>query len=144
MTDRRVHDIFSKMWTGYAGAVMGIVRLVLFLAFIGVVSFAVTFPLWYWALHSTPSFTYAVAGLAAAAVAYPVYRRAAAFVGRKRREGSSYLQILKFPLLKTGRFVLLLAFLYGIATLIASGLMVPAILLAVAAVLSLGYVFFTR
>jgi hypothetical protein len=142
--DRSKVSILTHIYEGYARAFMGVVRLLIFLAAIAMVSFAFTFPLWYWALHFTSSFTLSMILLFSAGILYLLYTKAAGFVLRRRREGVSYFEILRGPLVSIARILLLLVFLYLIATLLGSSQLILAVAVAVVALLTLGVLFFVK
>lgn len=136
-------NILTQIYRGYTDTLRGFLRLLLFFLFIGAVTLAVSFPLWYWALHSTASFTVSMLMLFTIGIVYFLYSKVFEFVSKKRKEGYSYLSIVKIPLKKTAKIVLLLLFVYFIATLVASSRFIIALLLTAAAVVTLGFLFFT-
>lgn len=135
-------NTLTQIYRGYADALRGFVRLLLFLLFVGAVTLAVSLPLWYWALHSTPSFTVSMLILFSFGIGYFLYSKASASVSKRRKEGHSYLSIVKIPLKNTAKIVLLLLFIYFIITLVASSHFFIALLIAAAAVVTLGFLFF--
>ncbi|MFO7849012.1 MAG: hypothetical protein R6V67_03530 [Spirochaetia bacterium] len=140
---RNRDNLLTQIYTGYAEALKGFVRLLLFLIFIGIITFAVSLPLWYWALHSTATFTGSMLILFSIGIGYFVYSKSSDFFSQKRKEGYSYLSIVKIPLKKTTKIVILLLFVYFIATLVASSRFILAILLTAVAVIIIGFLFFT-
>ncbi len=137
-------SIFSRIYEGYAQAFMAAMRLLLFLTAIAAISFAFTFPLWYWALHFTTSFTLSMILLFSAGILYTIYAKSAGSILRRRREGLSYFEIFKGPLLSMARILLLLVFLYLIATLLGSSQLFLAVVVAAVALFTLGLLFFVK
>ena len=136
--------ILSRIGGGYSRVFLSAVRFFVFLAFIAAVSFLITFPLWFWALNATESFTLFVIVLLAGATVFFLYRKGLDFITRKRREGLSYLRIVRIPLLKAGRILLLILFIYIFATLIAHSQFAAAVIVSLAALLLFGFLFFAR
>ncbi|MFP4178968.1 MAG: hypothetical protein ACLFNZ_06960 [Spirochaetaceae bacterium] len=136
------NNTLTRIYRGYADAIRGFMRLLLFLLFVSAVTLAISLPLWYWALHSTASFTVSMLMLFALGTGYFLYSKAFEYVSKRRKEGCSYLSIIKGHLKKAAKIILLLLFLYFIASLVASSRFIIAFLLAAAAVVTLGFLFF--
>ena len=137
-------SIGARLYQGYSRAFVSLLQLLLFLLSIAVVSFLFTFPLWYWALHHTRSFTSVVLLLVLAFSIFILFTRVKTGILRKRRDGLSYAKILRGPLFALGKVVVLLLFIYIFLSLIAASFIFTAVLTAIIALIVLGLLFFSQ